>query len=164
MPTTEPAVEREENPQRPPLAALVYNAVQLLESRNNTWSVVVPHGTSRADLHVPSLWATAGERFRQFDVLHIVEASRAYWCRALVTAAGRGYARIHILEFQPLEKVLTADGDGQLPAGFAIDYHGPETEHRYCATRVADGVIIVSGCASHAECLERLLMHATLRA
>lgn len=144
----------------PPLRG---NAVQLLESRNNQWAVTVPPGTSREDLLTPSLYASVGGQLRQFDQLFITEARRAYWAHALVTSSGHGYARILILQFQPLEKLLVADGAGELPPGFSIEWFGNEETQQYCATRTADGVTITSGHSSYASCLEALCCHASLR-
>lgn len=154
-----PATEVEQN--TAPIKPLNPSAVTFLEARNNTWSAVVDAGTTQERLLNSGLWSVAGERFRQFDIVHVIEASRAYYAQLLVVASGRGYCHMAILNWLPLEQTLTADG-GQLPPGFKIEYRGPDTEARYCALRLADSVTIVSGMPSREECLAALLNHASL--
>lgn len=155
-----PATEIEVN--TTPIKPLAPGAVTFLEARNNTWSAVVDAGTTKERLLNSGLWSVAGERFRAFDIVHVIEASRAYFAILLVVASGRGYCHMAILNWLPLEAILTADG-GQLPPGFQIEYRGPDFDARYCALRVADSVTIVKGAASREECLAELLNHASLR-
>lgn len=144
-----------------PVKALLPGAVTFFDSRQNTWSAIVLAGTTKEQLLQSGIWSVAGERFRAFDLVRVLEASRAYYAELLVVASGRGYCSMHLLSFHPLEALLTLEA-GQLPPGFSIEYRGPDQDQQYCALRVADSVTIVRGKATREECLQELLNHASL--
>lgn len=158
--TATPAVEVEEKVL--PLIPLKPQAVNFLESRNNSWSAVVPRGTTRERLLQSALWSIAGERFRAYDKIDVIDEGRSYFAQLLVVASGRGYVHLEVLNWLPLEANLTLEA-GSLPPGMAIEWRGPDHGAQYCALRLADSVTIVAGKATREECLAELLNHASLR-
>lgn len=145
-----------------PVIPLKPGAVTFLEARNNAWSAVVPRGTTKERLLQSGLWSVAGERFRAYDVVHVIDEGRSYFAQLLVVASGRGYCHMAVLNWVPLEAHLTLEAGG-LPPGFLIEWRGPDHEAKYCALRVADSVTIVKGKDTREECLAELLDHGSLR-
>lgn len=145
-----------------PLIPLKPQAVTFLEARQNTWSAVVPRGTTKERLLQSGFWSVAGDRFRAYDIVHVIDEGRAYFAQLLVVASGRGYCHLEVLNWLPLEAHLTLEA-GSLPPGFEIEWRGPDLDARYCAIRVADSVTIVKGKATREECLAALLEHGSLQ-
>lgn len=145
-----------------PVIPLKPGAVTFLEARNNAWSAVVPRGTTKERLLQSGFWSVAGDRFRAYDIIHVIDEGRAYFAQLLVVASGRGYVHLEVLNWLPLEAHLTLEA-GSLPPGFEIEWRGPDLDARYCALRVADSVTIVKGKATREECLAALLEHGSLQ-
>lgn len=145
-----------------PLIPLKPQAVTFQEARNNAWSAVVPRGTTRERLLQSGLWSIAGERFRAYDIIHVIDEGRSYFAQLLVVASGRGYVHLEVLNWLPLEANLTLEA-GSLPPGFEIEWRGPDQGAMYCALRLADKVTIVAGKATRDECLAELLNHGSLQ-
>ena len=156
------AVVTDTEEKQPVLIPLKPGAVTFLEARQNAWSAVVPRGTTRERLLQSGLWSIAGERFRAYDTVHVIDEGRSFFAILLVVASGRGYCHMEVINWVPLEAHLTLEA-GSLPPGFEIEWRGPDLDARYCALRVADSVTIVKGMATREECLAELLNHASLK-
>ena len=160
-----PSTERE--PAEAPatkLVALTRSAVNFHESRNTQWSAVVPRGTTAEQLQQSGLWSVVCDRFKSFDLIHIIEESRAYYAQALVVEAGRGYCSLILLNLWPLPALLVSN-EG-LPPGFDCFFAGPLDTNGgggYCVKRLADGVLLVKGKPNRDAALAELLDHATLK-
>lgn len=140
---------------------LVRSAVTFQESRNNSFSAVVPRSTTKERLVQSGLWSVVADQFRAYDRINVIEESRAFYAELLVIDAGRGYCNLQLLNFWPLPALLVST-EG-LPPGFDIFYAGPDSDAQYCVKRVADGVLMVKGKPSRDAALAELLDSATLR-
>lgn len=147
----------------PKLTPLVRSALAFFESRNNSWSAVVPRGTTKERLTQSGLWSVVSDQLRAYDRIVVLEESRAYYAELLVLDAGRGYCNLILLNYYPLPALLVSEAG--LPPGFDIFYAGPisDGDGGYCVKRFADGVLMVKGKPSRDAALAELLDSATLR-
>ena len=146
------------------LVPLTRSAINFHEARNTQWSAVVKRGTTAEQLTQSGLWSVVCDRFKSFDLIHVIEESRAYYAQMLVVDAGRGFCSLILLGMWPLPALLVSN-EG-LPPGFDIFYAGPlDTEGGggYCCKRLADGVLMVKGKPNRDAALAELLDSATLK-
>lgn len=145
------------------IVPLTRSAVAFHESRNNTWSAVVPAGTTKERLLQSGLWSVVSDTFHAFDRINCIYADRSGYAELLVVDCGRGFCNVILLNYHSLPALLVSEQG--LPPGFDIYYDGPITngEGGYTAKRISDGVILVKGKPNRDEALKELLDSATLR-
>ncbi|MHC8382655.1 hypothetical protein [Pseudomonas sp. LB3P14] len=145
------------------ITPLTRSAVAFHESRNNTWSAVVPAGTTKERLLQSGLWSVVSDTFHSFDRINVIWADRSGYAELLVVDCGRGFCNVILLNYHQLPALLVSEHG--LPPGFDIYFDGPinNGEGGYCCKRIADGVLIVRGKANRDEALAELLDSATLR-
>lgn len=145
------------------ITPLMRSAVAFHESRNNTWSAVVPAGTTKERLLQSGLWSVVSDTFHSFDRLNVIWADRSGYAELLVIDAGRGFCNVILLNYHALPALLVSEHG--LPPGFECYFDGPiiNDEGGYCVKRTADGCILVKGKSSRDLALAELLDHATLR-
>ncbi|MNJ35271.1 hypothetical protein D3C77_300020 [compost metagenome] len=133
------------------------------ESRNNTWSSIIPAGTTKERLLQSGLWSVVSDQFHAFDRINCIWADRSGYAELLVVDAGRGFCNVILLNYHQLPALLVSEQG--LPPGFDIYFDGPITndEGGYCVKRIADGVLMVKGKSSRDLALAELLDSATLR-
>lgn len=142
---------------------LVRSAIGFFEFQHNTWSAVVPRGTTKERLLQSGLWSVVSDQFKAYDIIYALEESRAFYAQLLVLDAGRGYCSVQLLNLWPLPALLVSEAG--LPPGFDVFYAGPLNNGTggYCIKRVTDGVMMVQGKSSKDAALAELLESATLR-
>lgn len=145
------------------ITPLVRSAVAFHESRNNTWSAVVPSGTTKERLLQSGLWSVVSDNFHAFDRINCIWADRSGYAELLVIDAGRGFCTVILLNYHALPALLVSEHG--LPPGFDIYFDGPinNGEGGYCVKRISDGVLLVRGKPNRDEALKELLDSATLR-
>lgn len=145
------------------LKPLFRSAVTFAEARNNSWSAVVPRGTTKEQLTQSGLWSVVSDQFRAFDRVTAIYEDRSAIADLLVVDCGRGFCSMQLLHFYPLPALLVST-EG-LPPGFDIFYAGPinNAEGGYCVKRLSDNVLLVKGKTSRDAALAELLDSATLR-
>ena len=161
---TKQDLQEETEVQQPKPVTLNLSAMKPAEARRNSWSVVIPSGTTKEQLLQSQTWAVLSERFNFLDRLEVAWADRSAYAELLVLAAGRGHATLHLLHFHALPALLTAD-PGALPSGFECTFTGPIANGKggYEIVRTVDSVVIVTGHSSREAALAELLQHASLR-
>ncbi len=142
---------------------LLRSAVAFHESRNNTWSAVVPAGTTKERLLQSGLWSVVSDTFHAFDRINVIWADRSGYAELLVVDAGRGFCNVILLNYHQLPALLVSEQG--LPPGFEIYFAGPinNDEGGYCVKRLSDGVLLVKGKSNRDAALAELLDSATLR-
>lgn len=150
-------------PAAPKIKALARSAMVLHEYRQNTWSVVLPRGTTREMLVLAAPWTVVSDQFHPYDRVYALEESRAFYAELLVLDAGRGYCTMVELSYHPLPVLLVSEAG--LPPGFDIFYAGPVENDNggYCVKRLTDNVIMTSGHPNRESARAALLDSATLR-
>lgn len=145
------------------VSPLLRSAVAFHESRNNTWSAVVPSGTTKERLLQSGLWSVVSDTFNAYDRINVIWADRSGYAELLVIDAGRGFCNVILLNYHQLPALLVSEQG--LPPGFDIYFDGPinSDEGGYCVRRLTDGCLIVKGKSSRELALAELLDHATLR-
>lgn len=145
------------------ITPLTRSAVAFHESRNNTWSAVVPAGTTKERLLQSGLWSVVSDTFHAYDRINCIWADRSGYAELLVIDCGRGFCNVILLNYHALPALLVSEQG--LPPGFDIYFDGPITngEGGYCAKRISDGVLLVKGKPNRDEALKELLDSATLR-
>jgi hypothetical protein len=156
-PSTETAAPAEK------ITPLYRSAVTFHESRNNTWSAVVPAGTTKERLLQSGLWSVVSDTFHAFDRINVIWADRSGYAELLVVDCGRGFCNVILLNYHQLPALLVSEQG--LPPGFDIYFDGPinNDEGGYCVKRIADGVLLVKGKPNREAALAELLDSATLR-
>ncbi|VVQ05118.1 hypothetical protein [Pseudomonas fluorescens] len=139
------------------------SAVAFHESRNNTWSAVVPAGTTKERLLQSGLWSVVSDTFHSFDRINVIWADRSGYADLLVVDAGRGFCNVILLNYHQLPALLVSEAG--LPPGFECYFDGPinNGDGGYCVKRIADGVLLVRGKPNRDAALAELLDSATLR-
>lgn len=145
------------------ITPLLRSAVAFHESRNNTWSAVVPAGTTKERLLQSGLWSVVSDTFHAFDRINVIWADRSGYAELLVVDAGRGFCNVILLNYHQLPALLVSEQG--LPPGFDIFFDGPinNDEGGYCVKRLSDGVLLVRGKPNRDAALAELLDSATLR-
>lgn len=145
------------------ITPLTRSAVSLHESRNNTWSAVVPAGTTKERLLQSGLWSVVSDTFHAYDRINVIWADRSGYADLLVIDSGRGFCHVLLLSYHQLPALLVSEQG--LPPGFDIYFDGPITdgEGGYCVKRLSDNVLLVKGKSSRELALAELLDSATLR-
>lgn len=145
------------------ITPLTRSAVSFHESRNNTWSAVVPAGTTKERLLQSGLWSVVSDNFHAYDRVNVIWADRSGYADLLVIDAGRGFCSVILLSYHQLPALLVSEQG--LPPGFDIYFDGPITndEGGYCVKRLSDNVLLVKGKSSRELALAELLDSATLR-
>lgn len=142
-----------------PAVNLTSRDIKLRESAGNEWRVISPPGVTKERIEEPSFWACVADKLRPYDEITIIASDRSSHSRWLVLQAGHGYAEVHMLVWNQLPAMLASIGE-TLPSNHKLVF---DTEAGWSAVRVSDGVVIVRGCNSQQECLQRLLTHASLK-
>lgn len=158
-----PATPSTEHEAAVKIVPLTRSAIAFHESRNNTWSAVVPAGTTKERLLQSGLWSVVSDQFHGFDRINCIWADRSGYAELLVVDAGRGFCNVILLNYHALPALLVSEQG--LPPGFDIFFDGPinNDEGGYCVKRIADGVLMVKGKSSRDLALAELLDSATLR-
>ncbi|MNP36255.1 hypothetical protein D3C76_1296280 [compost metagenome] len=161
VPSTETETETNEAPVK--VTPLVRSAIGFFEFQHNRWSAVVPRGTTKERLLQSGLWSVVSDQFKAYDLIYVLEESRAFYAQLLVLDCGRGYCSVQLLNFWPLPALLVSEAG--LPPGFDVFYAGPINNGTggYCVKRVTDGVMMAQGHSSKDLALAALLESATLR-
>ncbi|MCX2816002.1 MULTISPECIES: hypothetical protein [unclassified Pseudomonas] len=159
-----PSTDKAETTDAPlKVKALPRSAITFNETRNNTWSAVIPRGTTKEMLVLSALWSVVCDQWHAFDRVNCILEDRSAYAELLVLDAGRGYANVILLSYHPLPALLVSEAG--LPPGFEIFYAGPieNASRGYSVKRLCDGVIMTQGHSSRELALAALLDSATLR-
>lgn len=132
--------------------------IRLREAAGNVWRIITEPATSREALLEPSLYGVIAHKLRAYDELIVLSAERTYYARLLVLQAGLGYCELMELNFVQLPAMLASVGE-TLPSNHRLVH---DVSTGWSAIRISDGVPIIRGCDSQAECLRQLLAHASL--
>lgn len=107
-------------------------------------SVIVPKGTTRADLVNPLLWSVVGDHLKSFDVVHVVAADDTFFARILVRAKEPEQASApQLIELEYVELPPRNMGKHELAPGYEIRFIA--AEGGYEAWRLKPNEVRVSG-------------------
>lgn len=142
------------------VVSLTMRDVRLREAAGNVFRIIAPLGTTPERLEESSYYSVIAHQFHPYDELIILAADRTFYARYLVLQAGMGYVEVFRLSFVQLPAMLASVGE-TIPSNHRLVFCGPE--ELWSAIRNSDGVTIIKNAKSQTECLQQLLLHASLR-
>lgn len=116
--------------------------VKPAEFARNIW-VMVAHATNSAkDLLKPEFWAHVAQKLKRHDRIEAWADNGLWYAELLVLDSGRGWARVHLLQFADLQ-VDSAPGQTIQKGGYEIIWRGEH--HKWSVVRLSDKEVVSEG-------------------
>lgn len=132
------------------MTTLSQNRLQLAEHYSVTYAASLPADHTLEDAQKPDYWAHSAARLRQGDLIRLIPEDGSYFAELIVTATGKGYARVKLLRSIDLhEAVAEAAGTALLDAPMFVKWFGPQV--KFGVVRKSDNERIKEGFSEKAQ-------------
>jgi hypothetical protein len=140
----------------PRYVPLLSGRLRTLEQANNSWAVVLPAGTPFATALDEKYWSNVAGLFKMFDRVVVNADDGAFTATLHVRAAGRGWAKMAVLDYHELGAAIAVKESDTHTVAFRGAYA------MWCVIRRADSEVIKDKFATPEEA--RAWMAGHLRA
>jgi hypothetical protein len=141
------------------------NEFNLVESKQNDWSLVASHGAQPEDYDLkPEMWTMVSDMVTPYDTVRVIARDETWWALYLVIEAGTSRANAKLLMATEVPPKAAVGSVRDLPAGYDVRA-GDAGQDPWIVVRLSDGFIMnmAQGHRSYEDARRWLLDHAVMR-
>lgn len=108
------------------------------EYNRTVFSVSIEHNITKEDLLLPQFWAHVAMSMKVNDRVEAFAEDGSFYAELLVVASDRTWAKMHMLSYHDLTKIVMDLGDDVMNE-YLIKFKGPKA---WCVIRKSDNAIL----------------------